>query len=273
LLPEKAVLSDLRWSSIYRISMRLAAHYRSGNVFIAGDAAHIHPPTGGQGMNTGIQDAYNLAWKLALVARGVARESLLDSYEPERHAIGAEVVARTTAATMALGRQEAREDRLANTQVLVNYRGLAGIDSPAPDDATAASPLAGDRSPDCLGLRRHGVGFPLRMFDVLRGTEHVLLVSCPGPDPQAELADLAAFAARASLDGLLRSAAIVEPGRPVTHLPKLSVYQDAEGAFGAAYGSRRAAFLVRPDGYLAWRGESWRDPGLVRYFEKTFSSF
>src|SRR5262249_10886316 len=64
LLPEPAVLSDVRWSSIFRISMRLAAHYRRGNVFIAGDAAHIHPPTGGQGMNTGIQDAYNLAWKM-----------------------------------------------------------------------------------------------------------------------------------------------------------------------------------------------------------------
>ena len=67
LWPDRPRLSKLRWSSIFRISMRLAERYQSGRVFIAGDAAHIHPPTGGQGMNTGIQDAYNLAWKLALV--------------------------------------------------------------------------------------------------------------------------------------------------------------------------------------------------------------
>lgn len=93
LLPAKVTLSDLRWSSIFRISMRLAQHYRAGNVFIAGDAAHIHPPTGGQGMNTGIQDAYNLAWKLALVLQGKADAFLLDSYEAERRPIGADVVA------------------------------------------------------------------------------------------------------------------------------------------------------------------------------------
>ncbi|MBV9631380.1 MAG: FAD-dependent monooxygenase, partial [Xanthobacteraceae bacterium] len=78
LVPQRPQLSDLRWSSIFRISMRLAKAYRVGRGFIAGDAAHIHPPTGGQGMNTGIQDAYNLAWKLALVTRGQAPDRLLD---------------------------------------------------------------------------------------------------------------------------------------------------------------------------------------------------
>ncbi len=67
LLPDPPRLEDLRWASVFKISMRLAASYRQGRAFLAGDAAHIHPPTGGQGMNTGIQDAYNLAWKLALV--------------------------------------------------------------------------------------------------------------------------------------------------------------------------------------------------------------
>jgi 2-polyprenyl-6-methoxyphenol hydroxylase-like FAD-dependent oxidoreductase len=69
LLPGAPRLGNLRWSSLFGISMRLADHYRVGNVFLCGDAVHIHPPTGGQGMNTGIQDAYNLAWKLALVLR------------------------------------------------------------------------------------------------------------------------------------------------------------------------------------------------------------
>ena len=81
LLPGKPPLSDLRWSSIFRISLRLADSYRVGRVFLAGDAAHIHPPTGGQGMNTGIQDAWNLGWKLAAVLRGGVDAGLLDSYE------------------------------------------------------------------------------------------------------------------------------------------------------------------------------------------------
>ncbi len=97
--------------------MRLADKYRVGNVFIAGDAAHVHPPTGGQGMNTGIQDAYNLAWKMALVLRDRADARLLDSYEAERRPVGAEVVERTRRASMSFGRQRAgRENRLADAQ-------------------------------------------------------------------------------------------------------------------------------------------------------------
>ena len=122
--PDPPHLSNLRWSSLFRISMRLARHYRQGRCFIAGDAAHIHPPTGGQGMNTGIQDAYNLAWKLALVASGAAPETLLDSYEAERRPVGAEVVARTRTASVHLGREPAgKPDRLADTQIRVSYRG------------------------------------------------------------------------------------------------------------------------------------------------------
>jgi 2-polyprenyl-6-methoxyphenol hydroxylase-like FAD-dependent oxidoreductase len=102
LMPGKAQMSDLRWSSLFRISMRLASAYRVGNAFIAGDAAHIHPPTGGQGMNTGIQDAYNLARKMALVLKGVARPELLDTYEAERRPVGADVVSRTRAHRSAL---------------------------------------------------------------------------------------------------------------------------------------------------------------------------
>src|SRR5262245_66638175 len=81
-------ISDPQWLSYFRIHYRLARHYRPGRrVFLAGDAAHVHSPVGGQGMNTGIQDAYNLAWKLALVARGLAHASLLDSYEVEARAV------------------------------------------------------------------------------------------------------------------------------------------------------------------------------------------
>jgi 2-polyprenyl-6-methoxyphenol hydroxylase-like FAD-dependent oxidoreductase len=80
LAPEPTTVSDLRWSSVFRISHRLTDRYGMGRVFLAGDAAHIHPPTGAQGMNTGVQDALNLGWKLALVVEGTAAPSLLESY-------------------------------------------------------------------------------------------------------------------------------------------------------------------------------------------------
>ena len=94
-----AVLSDAAWLARFRIHCRQVSRYRDDRVFVAGDAAHIHSPIGGQGMNTGIQDAHNLAWKLALVHRGDARDALLDSYEGERHAVGQAVLRGTDAAT------------------------------------------------------------------------------------------------------------------------------------------------------------------------------
>ena len=84
LLPPGTALRSLRWSSVYRVSHRIVPRYGIDRVFVAGDAAHIHPPVGGQGMNTGLQDAHNLAWKLALAARGLAAPTLLDSYSAER---------------------------------------------------------------------------------------------------------------------------------------------------------------------------------------------
>jgi 2-polyprenyl-6-methoxyphenol hydroxylase-like FAD-dependent oxidoreductase len=97
-----AKVSDARWLAQFRVHCRQVARYRDDRVFLAGDAAHIHSPVGGQGMNTGLHDAHNLAWKLALVHRGDARGLLLDSYEHERHAIGAAILRDTDAATRAI---------------------------------------------------------------------------------------------------------------------------------------------------------------------------
>ena len=95
LSPEPVVARNLRWSSMFRISHRIVNVYARSRVFVAGDAAHIHPPTGAQGMNFGVQDAHNLAWKLALAVRGEAAAGLLDSYDAERRPIGEDVVGRT----------------------------------------------------------------------------------------------------------------------------------------------------------------------------------
>lgn len=100
--PPGTRVSDPAWMIGFKIHCRLSSHYREGRVFLAGDAAHIHSPAGGQGMNMGIQDAFNLAWKLALVQTGRARPELLDSYEAERRPIAAAVLAGTDAATSGL---------------------------------------------------------------------------------------------------------------------------------------------------------------------------
>jgi 2-polyprenyl-6-methoxyphenol hydroxylase-like FAD-dependent oxidoreductase len=262
LLPDRPRLSGLRWSSIFRISMRLAARYRDGRVFLAGDAAHIHPPTGGQGMNTGIQDAYNLAWKLALVLDGAAPASLLDSYEAERRPVGAEVIARTRAATEGYGRESDKSDRLADTQILVSYR-KSGWVRDEWDGAESEGPAAGDRAPDVDGLRQRGLGFPLRLHDVLRGTEHVLVAHLPGEDRASALSDLAAFVQEVGsrLGGRLRVIAVTAAA-DAGEQPRLTLLHDAEGCFAKVYGRRETSFLVRPDGYLGWRGGSWRNAGL-----------
>jgi hypothetical protein len=268
LVPGGARLSDLRWSSIFRISMRLASHYRQGRVFIAGDAAHIHPPTGGQGMNTGIQDAYNLAWKLALVLQGAAPDALLDSYEAERRPVGAEVVARTRAASEGYGRERGgKPDRLADTQILISYRGSDWVRDDA-RDLDPAVPGAGDRAPDAGGLRRHGVGFPLRLFDVLRGTEHVLIAYLPSAP--AGTTKLAAFTAQleARVGNRVR-VVVVTAAQAVQEQAGVAVYRDGQSEFAAAYGAQAASFLVRPDGYVGWRGRSWDDEGLIAYLAKT----
>ncbi len=276
LLPDKARLTDPRWSSVFRISMRLAASYRQGNAFIAGDAAHIHPPTGGQGMNTGIQDAYNLAWKMALVLKSVAPKSLLDSYEHERRPVGKSVIATTTAASMRMaqqspgqtktGDQSSESVRLADTQVLVNYRGsdlVAG--------AATEGPTPGDRVPDCTGLHRSRVGHALRLFDVLRGTEHVLIQFCPANALAANLPPLPVYAERLCHAGLIRRVitAAQEPDGESSAGPPL--YLDSAGTFCKEFGAEATCLLVRPDGYLAWRGHSFEETSFRHTLGKTFN--
>lgn len=271
------VLSDLRWSSQFRISMRLAARYRVARGFIAGDAAHIHPPTGGQGMNTGIQDAYNLAWKLALVVKGQAGEALLDSYEAERRPVAQEVIARTTEESVNLGRRRKPPGRLADTQILVSYRDSAGgTQNAGPRPKGALQP--GDRAPDVQGLRRQGIGFPLRLFDLLRGTAHVLLVSIAA-DP-ADLRALELEAASFIAGDLPLRVVAVTPQRALEHVPVLgrlaaahgpgpaglALVHDAAGAFAAAYHAPAGtAILVRPDGYIGWIGQPFTAAGLRAY--------
>lgn len=252
LSPRPVTASALRWSSVFRISHRLADRYCDGRVFIAGDAAHIHPPTGAQGMNTGIQDACNLAWKLALTVQGVAQPRLLESYPAERRPAGEEVVARTVRhATEGMTAEpgDVRTALLREAQLLVSYRG-----SPVVEPARGArTPDAGDRAPDCGGLRDPLVAHPLRLYDLLRERDHVLVLYADSAEEAAafgELADVARNTARSALTCY----AVLAPDVEAPGLPMPCVH-DGAGEFRDAYGAESAAaLLIRPDGHLAARG-------------------
>ncbi|MHC5703312.1 FAD-dependent monooxygenase [Streptomyces tirandamycinicus] len=214
LAPEPTTASAMRWSSVFRISHRLVDKYADGRVFIAGDAAHIHPPTGAQGMNTGIQDACNLAWKLALTVRGAAQPRLLDSYDAERRPVGEEVVERTVRHAAQGVQADADADAddfttimLREAQLLVAYpdspvvgRGTPGLVGPGP----------GDRAPDCGGLTGGIAALPLRLYDLLRDRGHVLLLhadSAAAPGGCAEVAT----AIRHLTDGQMTALVLVAP--------------------------------------------------------------
>lgn len=159
--PGGATVSDPVWTSRFRIHHRLVPDYRVGPVFLAGDAAHLHSPIGGQGMNTGIQDAVNLAWKLALVVQGRARPELLDSYQAERRAVADGVVKATDRATQVatLRNPIARglRDRLAGvlgSLEVVQRRAARQASGVAID--YAASPIVGEARDGLLSARLGG---------------------------------------------------------------------------------------------------------------------
>ena len=137
LAPEPTTASNLRWSSIFRIKHGIVDRYRAGRVFVAGDAAHLHPPAGGQGMNTGIQDAWNLGWKLALAVRGIAAPGLLDSYDAERRPAGKAIVDRAVALafTDEMDMEDEKAQFLLEMQMTMNYSGSALVGEDIGTDA------------------------------------------------------------------------------------------------------------------------------------------
>ncbi|MFF4650288.1 FAD-dependent monooxygenase [Streptomyces sp. NPDC001380] len=215
-------MHDPRWTSRFHSDERQVPAYRSGRVLLAGDAAHCHSPAGGQGMNTGLQDAANLGWKLAAAVRGHAPDGLLDTYQAERHPVGAAVL-RTSGALVRVATGRSPLTRAARTaagrlgglgpltrRAALTVSGL-GIAYPAP---RGAHRLAGRRIPD-LRLTADGAGAPGRLYEALRGGRFVLVGGPAG-------------------------AAAPWGGRVVAAAPA---------------GDPGAALLVRPDGYAAWAAE------------------
>ena len=274
LAPEPTTAGNMRWSSVFRISHRLVNRYQKGRVFLTGDTAHIHPPTGAQGMNTGIQDAYNLGWKLALAVRGAAAPGLLDSYHAERHPVGEEVVGRTVrAAREGIGAGDDLQTAVLRTaQLLVHYADspIVAADREAP--GIDSGPLPGERAPDATGLRRSAVTGPIRFHETLRHTGHTLLLWATSEPAWREAMDVAEQLT-GRLAGLLRAMVAVPAA-----LADLAVFGttlvDADGNLSAAYGFGDgspvpAAVLVRPDGYLSYRSSAVDVERLLAHLSAT----
>jgi 2-polyprenyl-6-methoxyphenol hydroxylase-like FAD-dependent oxidoreductase len=225
------------WISRFTDMTRQAAAYRAGRVLLAGDAAHVHYPAGGQGLSLGVQDAVNLGWKLAQVVGGATSESLLDTYHAERHPVAARAL-RYTMAQTALQRHD---ERIKAVVEVVSE--LAGMDEPRRRlaglisgldiryDLGEGHPLLGRRMPDLDLLTAHG---PLRVFELLHDARPLLL----------DLGQPAAF-------DITRWAGRVQMVDAAYHgeweLPVLGVV------------SAPAAVLIRPDGYVAWVGDGTHD--------------
>ncbi|MEU1087645.1 FAD-dependent monooxygenase [Streptomyces sp. NPDC005576] len=270
LAPEPATVSEMRWSSVFRISHRIVDRYGEGRVFVAGDAAHIHPPTGAQGMNTGIQDAVNLAWKLALATAGLTAPSLLESYDAERRPVGEEVVGRTVRHATGGGVRPGPDDpatlMLREAQLLVGYRDgpLTGALSGAAD-----APDSGDRAPDCGGLLGPLATYPVRLFDLLRrAPDHMLVLY--GPDT-ATLDRFGGAVAEVShrSHGRVPVVAVLGTGGRTDGNTRVPVWSDSREEFRRIYRAERpTGFLVRPDGYLALRCEPEGAPELAAYLSR-----
>lgn len=230
------VVREVTWHTTWRENTRLADRFRDGRVFLAGDAGHVHPPTGGQGMNTGVQDGYNLAWKLAAALAG-APEIVLDSYEPERMATARTALELSTALLDKHKRGDAdahvRGPELAG--LTLSYRGgpLSRDDRAAP--GTLAS---GDRAPDAPVTTAGGL--PARLFDLFRGPHWTLLAF--GADLAPAVASL-----NDRFGTALRAFTVVRPGEPAGEHAVI----DGGGHARAGYDAAGATLvLVRPDGYV-----------------------
>jgi 2-polyprenyl-6-methoxyphenol hydroxylase-like FAD-dependent oxidoreductase len=279
--PKGMRLTDPTLLAAFRCYLRSTKTMRSGRVLIAGDAAHVHSPAGGQGLNTGLHDAFNLGWKLALVAEGQAPPTLLDTYQAERVPIATSVLALTHGLvrtfTMPSPRKRFLRDQLLPiamgmpagqrrytnrlSQLSHNYRGgpLA-----APAGRAGRGGLApGDRLPAVTGLWRDGK--PVCTLDLLRAPAHTLLI-LPGADADHEVARQA-IARFEAWDGVLNPIVISE--EPLDSQSVADPGLHAHRRYGALAGQ---LLLVRPDGYLAIRAPLNRADVPEQYLRRLFST-
>jgi hypothetical protein len=242
------------WISRFTDMTRQAAEYRKARVLLAGDAALVHSPVGGQGLNTGVQDAQNLGWKLAQVVKGVSPDSLLDTYHDERHPVAARLLRTTMAQVAATRPGDARDDALRDTltelvsmeEPRMRYAAMmSGLDLHY--ELGEGHPLLGRRVPDLDLVTTEG---PTRVFTLLHEARPVLLsLGEPRGLDITPWADRVQFV-DADVIGTWELPVVGEVAAP-------------------------AAVLIRPDGYVAWVGEGTYvglEDALVRWFGPRGSS-
>jgi 2-polyprenyl-6-methoxyphenol hydroxylase-like FAD-dependent oxidoreductase len=274
-------LRDPVWRSYFGLQHRHASRYQAGRIFLAGDAAHVHSPAGAQGMNTGIQDAWNLGWKLALVARGVAEEALVDSYDAERRPVGGFVVrftdrafsvATSTNPLVRVPRTRLvplvlplalRFDRSVGygfrtvSQLNISYRSSPAVQEGRP--ALRRGPRAGDRLPDARIVRD---GQACWLGEALAAPGfHLLLCGPPGDWHPSQLSALRhRYPDTLAVHHLTRAAT---PGALHDRDGQVLVRLGVDGT---------AQYLVRPDGHIGYRCGGDDLAGLQRYLARWLPS-
>jgi 2-polyprenyl-6-methoxyphenol hydroxylase-like FAD-dependent oxidoreductase len=288
-------LSDPVWVTGYRIHHRGVNKYGVGRAFVAGDAAHIHSPAGGQGMNTGLQDAANLAWKLALVLKGRAPAALLDTYHSERHPVGQKVLSYTDKVFSVVSAQTGWVAHLRNLLVpafaftvtrsgtararafhFISQLGIRYDESPfVRDDPSPEAPrawrdglTAGHRAPNALVARGRDV------FDLIGGYRFHALALSRKPLSNEEIQrladDLAGLPSSTGLDLSTHAVAHSLLGRDprIIQAESNQVFQ----TYGLSDETPQGLFLVRPDGYIAYRSDRLDVTGLKAFIRERFAA-
>jgi 2-polyprenyl-6-methoxyphenol hydroxylase-like FAD-dependent oxidoreductase len=274
-------LSEPEWLSHFVVNERVATRNRVGRVFLLGDASHIHSPAGGQGMNTGMQDAFNLGWKLKLLTEGHGDlEAIAESYFAERHPIALQVVKETSnllhfgvkshafirAAKRLVLPLVSHSDTLKRTAAFqLSELGIAYTHSPLVEKESAAFHHFDDLEPGSLArdVEVFANGSPTSLWRQFLAPGHTLVVfSGPNPDAKA-LEDIVTSAAPAR-------AIVIWHGAEAPVIDDSAVLCDPEGKAHARYGLAKAAgwYLIRPDQYIAARGGAAETALVSRYLKK-----
>jgi hypothetical protein len=261
--PHDIHLTDPSWLSVWRYNLRMVDTYRAGRVLLAGDAAHVHSPFGGHGMNTGIQDAYNLGWKLALVLHGAADDTLLDSYETERLPVGRAILADSDRrfSTRVPPRVLRPLLRLILKRLFAHQQRATRNDHPT----YPTSPLtlhrtgrhgpvrAGDAAPDAPVEIN---GRAARLYDVLRGPHLTILAFGPAPN-----LDLGALGRRIHVHTVASA-----DKHGTTGDDRLV---DRTGHLRSAYSAHDGTVVViRPDGYIGLMAHTASEQTVTDYLHR-----
>lgn len=292
---------DSTWLAYFKLHHRMVDRYGYSRVFLAGDSAHIHSPLGGQGMNTGIQDAYNLAWKMALVLKGKSPEALLDSYNTERHRIGEEVVNLTDTgmkiATIhnpvlsairnkmigVMSKIDPVQHKITNTltQIDFHYKESPIVDErwfeakeapgymPHPHDLKA-----GERVKDYTLYSPDGKD-PVELYKLFKGAEHELLIFTGTKPEDMELKELAEILELVigGYGGLIEPHLIMGSSELAAKLPVVaSTWLDKDSEMHRDFGAAKASlYLIRPDGYIGFRNQPASASDLEEYLTTIFN--